>query len=234
MKALITGATKGIGFAIAKAFASRHMDLALCSRNIADLEATKTKLNKINPDIDIFIQAVDLADKDAVYTFSEDVRRWGEIDVLVNNAGIYIPGEVHLEADHVLENLFKINVMAPYYLTKTIVKGMKARQKGFVFNISSVAGLQAYPNGGSYSITKFALSGFSKALREELKAFNIKVCTVYPGATWSNSWDGMKDTLPMDRLMEAKDIAKAISLQLDLSPQAVLEDIILRPQLGDL
>src|SRR6202012_2805129 len=97
---------------------------------------------------------------------------------------------------------------------------------------SSIAGLQAYENGGSYSISKFALTGFSKNLREELKPFHIKVTAVYPGAVLTDSWGNFdnKD----GRIMEASDIATTIVAVSKLSPQAVVEEIILRPQLGDL
>ncbi len=90
----------------------------------------------------------------------------------------------------------------------------------------------AYPNGGSYSISKFALLGFSKVLREELKSSGIKVTAVMPGATWSDSWSGAE--LPYERLMEAEDIAESILSIYKLGPSAVVEEIILRPQLGDL
>ena len=90
----------------------------------------------------------------------------------------------------------------------------------------------AYPNGGSYSISKFAMLGMSKVLRAELLQENIKVTSVMPGATWSNSWAGVD--LPRERLMEPTDIAEAVMSALRMGPSAVVEDIIIRPQLGDL
>ena len=90
----------------------------------------------------------------------------------------------------------------------------------------------AYPNGGSYSISKFALLGFSKVLREELKPKGIRVTSIMPGATWSASWDGVD--LPEDRLAKATDIAEVTWSAYVLSPSAVMEDVIVRPQLGDL
>ena len=92
--------------------------------------------------------------------------------------------------------------------------------------------MQAYPQGGSYSISKFALTGFSKNLRGELKEDGIKVSTVYPGATFSASWDG--SGVDPERIMEAHDIAESVFALTKLSPKAVVEDIVLRPQLGDL
>jgi short-subunit dehydrogenase len=105
-------------------------------------------------------------------------------------------------------------------------------KKGHIFNICSIASLQAYPQGGSYSISKYALLGFSTNLRLELKDKGIKVTAVCPGATYTNSWKG--SGVPEDRIMEADDIAKMIYAATQLSPQAVVEDIVLRPQLGDL
>ena len=104
--------------------------------------------------------------------------------------------------------------------------------KGHIFNMCSVASLMAYPNGGSYSISKYALLGFSKNLRLELKDKGIKVTGIMPGATWSASWEGVE--LPEERLMQASDIALAVWSATQMSPSAVVEDIVLRPQLGDL
>jgi NADP-dependent 3-hydroxy acid dehydrogenase YdfG len=113
-----------------------------------------------------------------------------------------------------------------------IVPEMKKKKNGHIFNMSSLAGLKAYPGGGSYSISKFALRGFSMNLRDELKDFNIKVTTVFPGATYTDSWAA--SGIDEKRFMEANDIAKMIYAASQLSPQACAEEIIVRPQLGDL
>ena len=103
---------------------------------------------------------------------------------------------------------------------------------GHILNMCSVASVIAYPDGGSYSISKFALLGFSKVLREELKLKGIKVTSVLPGATWSDAWSGVD--LTRDRLIDPKDIALSVSSAIKMSPAAVVEEIIIRPQLGDL
>jgi short-subunit dehydrogenase len=103
---------------------------------------------------------------------------------------------------------------------------------GQIFNICSIASLAAYENGGAYSISKFALLGFSKNLRLEIKDQGIKVTAVCPGAVYTNSWSG--SGVDPKRIMEARDIAKMIYAATQLSPQAVVEDIVMRPQLGDL
>jgi len=128
--------------------------------------------------------------------------------------------------------MIETNLYSAYHLSRAIVPNMITNGHGHIFNMCSIASKIAYPNGGSYSISKFALLGFSKVLREELKTQNIKVTSIMPGATWSASWEGVE--LPESRLMQAEDIAKVVWTALEMSPSAVIEDITLRPQLGDL
>jgi NADP-dependent 3-hydroxy acid dehydrogenase YdfG len=109
---------------------------------------------------------------------------------------------------------------------------MMERKSGHIFNMCSIASLQAYANGGAYSISKFALHGFSKNLREEMKPHGIKVTSIHPGAVMSDSWGNYDNT--EKRIMEADDIAKMIYAASQLSIQACVEDIVIRPQLGDL
>lgn len=233
MNAVITGASKGIGAAISELFASKGVNLAICARNNEDLTVFHKNMNKKYPDVEIMSMSVDVSKKDEILRFVTMIKsNWSHVDILVNNAGIYVPGEVHTEDDGILERLMEVNVYGPYNLTRALMPYFLKQKDGYIFNMCSVASLIAYPNGGSYSITKFALNGFTKALRAELLDKGIKVCAVFPGATWSHSWKGVD--LPEDRLMQPEDVAKAIWLQLELSPSAVMEDIILRPQLGDL
>jgi short-subunit dehydrogenase len=109
---------------------------------------------------------------------------------------------------------------------------MKAAKAGHIFNLCSVASLAAYPGGGAYSISKFALLGFSKNLRNELKEHGIKVTAVIPGAAYTDSWKS--SGISEERFMQAADIAKMVYAASQLSPQAAVEEIVMRPQLGDL
>src|SRR5262249_49506501 len=131
-----------------------------------------------------------------------------------------------------LEKMIAVNLYSAYHVTRALVPGMINRQKGHIFNICSVASFQAYPNGGAYSISKHALAGFSKNLREEMKPYGVKVTTVYPGAAFTDSWAG--SGVDPQRIMEAGDIAEMVFAASRLSPQATVEEILLRPQLGDL
>jgi short-subunit dehydrogenase len=131
-----------------------------------------------------------------------------------------------------LEFLLETNLLSAYDLSRKLVPRMIEKKYGYIFNVCSVAGIQAYKNGGSYSISKFALIGFNKALREELKDKNIAVTALIPGATYTNSWNGTE--LPETRFMKAEDIAEMVKACISISPNSVVEEIIMRPMLGDL
>ena len=232
MKIIITGVTKGIGRAIAEKFASQGFELAVCARTEADLTDFKKEF-KEKYGVEVLTRATDMRSKKDVIAFADFVKeQWGEVDVLVNNTGVFIPGEISSEEDGALEKMMETNLYSAYHLTRALLPLMLKKGSGHIFNICSIASIIAYPNGGSYSISKFALLGFSKVLREELKTKGVKVTAILPGATWSDSWAGVD--LPVSRLMEANDIAIAVWSAWQMSPSAVVEDIVIRPQLGDL
>jgi short-subunit dehydrogenase len=233
MHILITGASRGLGRAIAERFAAGGYDLVLCSRNEEALTRTAGELKRDYPAADILARAFDLGKAEQAKGFGQWVLGLGiSIDILVNNAGQFIPGSVHDEEEGALEKMIEVNLYSAYHLTRMLLPGMMKRKKGHIFNICSIASLQAYPNGGAYSISKFALAGFSKNLREEMKPHGIKVTSVYPGAVYTDSWAG-SDVDPR-RIMEARDIADMVYAAAGLSQQATVEEIVIRPQLGDL
>ena len=232
-KAIITGATKGIGRAIAESLATEGYDVAVCSRSEEDLKAMKEDFAVRFHDVEIIYQVVDVSVKAEVLAFAQFVEnQWNRVDVLVNNAGIFIPGAIHTEGVNDLEKMMETNLYSAYHLTRAVLPMMFKLNKGHIFNMCSVASQQAYANGGSYSISKFALLGFSKNLREELKPKGIKVTSILPGATWSDSWAGFE--APEERLMQARDVAEVVLAALRMSASAVMEDIVIRPQMGDL
>ncbi len=233
MNIVITGASKGLGKAIAQSLAEKGHHLFLCSRNEGDLDTLKQELLQLNPQIRIFYTACDVSDRFQLKVLATSVLSvFREVDVLINNAGIFIPGKIVDEPDGNLELIMKTNFESAYYLTRLLLPNMLRRRSGHIINMCSIASLQAYPGGSSYGISKFALLGFNKCLRAELKEFGIKVTAILPGAAWSDSWKGAN--LPEERLMQAQDVAKAVLFALELSPSAVPEEILLRPQLGDL
>ncbi len=233
MNIVITGASRGIGFSLAEKFGKEGHNLLLCSKNNGALQTAATKLQDTYKNIQVKSFAADLAEKKAVKNFASFVSNTNmPVDVLINNAGNFLPGSVYNEEEGLLEKMIAINLYSAYYLTRELLPDMMATKSGHIFNISSIAALKAYANGGSYSISKYAMMGFSKNLREEMKAFNIKVTTVYPGAVYTSSWEG--SGVKPERIMETGDIADSIYWMSQLSPQACVEDFIIRPLLGDL
>lgn len=230
--AVVTGGTKGIGKEIVKKFAEHGFDIATCARNEADLEIVQVEVENTFH-TEVFTKKADLSLKEDILRFAEYVLQMNRpIDVLVNNAGVFTPGSLIDEPMGALEHMIETNLYSAYYVTKALAKKIIAQGEGYIFNLCSVASIQPYPNGGAYSISKFALYGFSKTLREELKPYNIRVTAVIPGATLTPSWEG--SNLPAERLMRAEDVAEAIYSAFTLSKNSVVEEIILRPQLGDL
>jgi short-subunit dehydrogenase len=230
---IITGASRGLGKAIAEIFAVNRYNLYLTSLNEIKLYKAVEELMTRFPSVTIKAKPFDLSKKQEAKDFGKWILDSGiTIDILVNNAGSFAGANVHDEEEGALEEMIETNLYSAYHLTRVLVPKMMQQQSGHIFNMSSIAGLKAYPGGGSYSISKFALHGFSINLREELKSHNIKVTTVFPGAAYTDSWAATG--IRKERFMEAGDIAKMIWAASQLSPQACVEDIILRPQLGDI
>ncbi|MEO7310095.1 MAG: SDR family oxidoreductase [Chitinophagaceae bacterium] len=233
MNVIISGASKGIGKAIAETFASHGHTLYLCARSEDALNKTAQELQKKYPASTIKAKVADVTNANDRKVFAVWVLKIAAtIDVLVNNAGSYLPGSVHNETAGTLEEMMSVNLYSAYHLTRLFINQMMEQKAGHVFNMCSIASLNAYHNGGSYSISKFALLGFSKNLREEMKPYGVKVTAIMPGATMSDSWAGAE--IDPQRIMEANDVAQMVYTASQLSPQAVVEDIVLRPQLGDL
>ncbi len=229
---VITGASRGIGYAIADIFARNGYNLYLTSVNEMNLYKALERLLTKYDNIEAHAKAFDLSDKKQAVDFGKWVLDQAVPDVLINNTGVYEPGTVCDEPDGTLERLMATNLYSAYHVTRTLVPAMKLQGRGHIFNICSIASLQAYSNGGAYSISKYALHGFSKNLREELKSYNIKVTSVFPGAVLTDSWGDFDNR--DHRIMEASDVASMIFTAAQLSIGACVEDIVLRPQLGDL
>lgn len=231
--AIVTGATQGMGRAIAEKLLSEGFSVAVCARNKKNLDALKAVWNEKYPEASIIVYNADVTIKEEVHAFADTVlSNFPEIDILVNNAGTYLPGTISDEPDGLLETMLGVNLYAAYRLTRKILPVMKKNAVGHIFNMCSIASLRAYPNGGSYGIAKYAIMGFSENLREELKPFGIKVTAICPGATYTPSW--YDSGVDPGRMMEASDIATMLWSAYSLSPQANVELIVLRPVKGDI
>lgn len=231
--AVVTGGTKGIGRAVIEKFSAGGFDIITCARNENDLLELQKEHQERFPQSHLHYLPADLSVRSQLDAFIQFIQSKNQFpEVLINNTGVFIPGQVHNETEGTLEKTMETNLYSAYHLTRGVLPAMMSAKKGHIFTICSTASIIAYPNGGSYCISKFALYGMTKVLREEMKPFNIKVTAVLPGATLTDSWKGVD--LPEERFIESRDIADSIWATYSLSPRAVVEEILIRPQLGDL
>ncbi len=229
---VVTGGTKGIGKALLQRFAIEGFELFTCARSKPDLEELEKEFSVEFPQIKLHVYQADLSKQEDVLNFAVFVKSFSTPDVLVNNTGIFLPGSIHNEPAGNFELMMHTNLFSAYHLTRAFIPDMIKRKSGHIFSMGSIAGLTAYANGGSYAISKWAMLGFTKCLREELKTFDIKVTSILPGATYTSSWEGVD--LPLERFIKAEDVAETVWGAYNLSPNSVVEEIIIRPQLGDI
>jgi NADP-dependent 3-hydroxy acid dehydrogenase YdfG len=219
---VVTGGTKGIGKAIVDKFANEGFTVLTCAR---------TEENDFPENVHFF--KADMSKKVEVLAFANFVKATvNQVDILVNNTGFFLPGQIHNEEEGTLEAMIETNLYSAYHLTRALLSEMIERKEGYIFNICSTASITAYTNGGSYCISKFALLGMSKVLREELKPHHVRVTSILPGATLTNSWAGVE--LPAERFIAPEDIAQVVWTAYNLPDSTVLEEILMRPMLGDL
>lgn len=230
---LITGATKGIGRATAERFAREGCRLAVTARTETDVNQLRDELERRFPDSEVLPIVADVGKSEDVSTLADAIEeKWGRLDVLINNAGLFLQDDLLMEPESNLDRSLQVNLYGPYRLCRELLPMMLAAGHGHIINICSVASKIAFPNAGSYVITKHALLGLTRALRLELREKGIKVTAMLPGATWTASWEGA-DIKP-ERIMPPADVADAIFAAWKLGPSTVVEEMQLRPQLGDL
>ena len=226
MNAVITGATKGIGRAIALKLAQSGYNLALCARTESDLIGLKTELELYG--IKALVKVSDFSRKADVLSFIAFVKSsFDNIDVVVNNAGVFLPGSLLNESDENFELYQNLNLNSAYYTAKEFGKIMRNQRSGHIFNICSIASKTVVENAGSYSVTKAAMLSLNNVLRKELAQYNVKVTAILPGSTLTASWDGT--TINPAKFVQPEDVANALHAILNLSSGANVDEIILTP-----
>lgn len=226
MNAIITGATKGIGKAIAVKLAQSGYNLAICARTESDLTSLSKELSSTN--VKIFSMVADCSRKADVMAFCEFAKSsLNTIDVLVNNAGVFMPGSLLDESDEIFELQQNLNTNSTYYFSKYFGKIMRNQQRGHIFNICSIASKETIENAGSYSVTKTAMLSLNNVLRKELAQYNVKVTAILPGSTLTASWEGT--TINPDKFVQPEDIANTLYSILNLSSGVNVDEIILKP-----
>ena len=222
--ALITGAGKGIGKAVALALASEGVNVILLSRTKSSLEEVATAVEKLG--VKSFVVTADVADINAVNdAVSKALTAFGTIDILINNAGIGKFGKF-LDLDPTdWESIIKTNLMGVYYTTRAVLPGMIEQQGGDIINISSTAGLKGNAATSAYSASKFGVMGLTESLMQEVRKHNIRVTALTPSTVATdmaidlNLTDGNPD-----KVMQAEDIAEVIIAQLKLNKRVFIKE----------
>ncbi|MES2652752.1 MAG: SDR family oxidoreductase [Bacteroidota bacterium] len=226
MNAIITGASKGIGRAIALKLAKNGYNLAICARNKIELQAFATELQPFG--IRVIAVVVDCSIKEEVMSFFNQVKsEMKQVDILVNNVGVFLPGNIIDEDDDIFELQQRLNLNSAYYLSKNFGKMMRDAKSGHIFNICSIASNLVVEDAGSYTVTKTAMLSLNNVLRKALAEYNVKVTAILPGSTLTASWEGT--TIPTETFVQPEDIANSIYSILNLSSGVNVDELILTP-----
>ena len=222
--ALITGAGKGIGKAVAIALAKEGVNIVLIARTQADIDEVAQEINTY--DVKTLALTADVADINSVnLAIEKAIASFQTIDILINNAGIAAFGKfLELEPSE-WERIIQVNLMGVYYVTRAILPNMIERQTGDIINISSTAGLNGNALTSAYSASKFALLGLTDSLMQEMRKHNIRVTALMPStvATDMAKELNLTDGNP-EKVMQAEDIAELLIAQLKLNRRVFIKN----------
>lgn len=235
--ALVTGATKGIGRAVATTLTQAGCHLVVTARHEADLDTLATELHafKAAPSQQIVTCAGSVSDWPHVQTVAETVQRqFGRLDVLVNNAGM--AGKIQLLQEISVEEIdttLDTNLRGPIYFMKAAIPLMVNQGGGTIININSIAGRQTYPYWSIYCASKFGLSAVTEAVRQEQRQNHIKVVSINPGAVDTPLWKTIEPEIQADHdhMLAAEDVAACVRYVLEQPERVLVEDITLTPQI---
>ncbi|MCS7242283.1 MAG: SDR family oxidoreductase [Candidatus Caldatribacterium sp.] len=226
--ALVTGASRGIGRAIARTLAEKGLSLALCARSKDKLEALKDELRPFG--VEVFICPGDLADPSFPPSFVRETGEYfGRIDVVINNAGIALSKPLEVTTLEEWELQMAVNVRAPFLICREALPYLRRSPLATIINISSVVGTKGYVHQGAYTASKHALMGFTKVLARELHKEGIRVHVIAPGGVETDLIAVMRPDLLQERLIAPSEIAEIVWFLLSLREgNAVIDEVHVR------
>jgi 3-oxoacyl-[acyl-carrier protein] reductase len=225
--AVVTGAGRGIGAAIAQTLAALGARAVLCGRTREPLEATAAAIQKEGGQSSVM--ECDVSDVRSVESLAERVERtFGRVDILVNNAGIGgSGGPLHQLAPDVWDQVLNTNLRGAYYCIRSFAPLMIRARGGHIINISSIAGKNALPNSAAYAASKWGLNGLSYSVAEELRVHNIRVSVICPGSTHTEF--SPHPGKSAEKMLQPDDVAHAVAMIVTQAPQSFASEIVLRP-----
>jgi 3-oxoacyl-[acyl-carrier protein] reductase len=224
--ALVTGASRGIGLAIAKSLAAMGARLGLCARDPGRLRAAAAELERRGAAV-LGVPA-DLSRTAAIAPLVEKIERsLGPIEILVNNAGIGVFASIQDAAEADWDAVLDTNLKSVFLLSRAVAPGMVSRKTGHIINIASLAGKNAFAGGGIYCASKWGLLGLTECMAEDLRPFGVRVSAICPGSVATDfSPHSTKDP---KKMLQPEDVAHAVSLILTQAPQSFISEVLLRP-----
>src|SRR5215472_1895474 len=225
--ALVTGAGRGIGAAIALKLGSLGATTVVCGRTLARLQHTAGQIRAAGGDAEAI--ACDVADWNSVAALAERVQKtFRRLDILINNAGVGgYSGPLHTMPLEKWDTIFNTNLRGVFHMIRGLAPMMIANGGGDIINISSIAGKNPLPNGAAYGASKWGLNGLSYSVAEELRGHNIRVAVVCPGSTHTE-FSPHEGKSP-EKMLIPEDVAHAVAMLVTSRPQAFMSEVVLRP-----
>jgi 3-oxoacyl-[acyl-carrier protein] reductase len=225
--AVVTGAGRGIGAAIAQGLAKMGVAVVLSGRTQSSLEATAKSIAGAGGRSEVL--PCDVSNLQSVEAAAKSVEaRFGRLDILVNNAGIGgFGGPLHQLTPDEWDQILNTNLRGVYYAVRAFAPMMIRARSGHIINISSLAGKNALPNGAAYAASKWGLNGLTYSLAEELRGHNIRVAVICPGST--NTELSPHEGKDPAKMLQPEDVAHAVAMLVTQSPQSFVSEILMRP-----
>ena len=224
--ALVTGASRGIGLAIARTLGRMGANLSLCARDSARLAAVADEFERAGISV-LAISADVTRPADLASLVEKTQDSLGPIDVLVNNAGIGYFAPVQDAAEANWDAVLDTNLKAVFLLSRLVAPGMIQRRSGHIVNIASLAGKNAFAGGGIYCASKWGLLGLTQCMAEDLRAFDIRVCAICPGSVATDF--SPHSAKSAEKMLKPEDVAHAVEMVLTQAPQSFISEVLLRP-----